>query len=121
MAKKKMPEKYLPWIEARRRFLLTDAHIQMVRKLGLNPKEFGGLSNTKQEPWELPLPEYIEELYFQRFKKSQPANVRSIEQMVSAFKRKKAERKARRQAAPQAQPSDEEQSPPQYRRSSDRA
>jgi hypothetical protein len=31
--------------------------------------------------WKAPLPEFIEELYFQRFKKSRPENVRSIEQM----------------------------------------
>jgi len=90
-----------------------DANIQMARKLGLNPKKFGGLANTKQEPWKLPLPEFIEELYFKHFKKSRPDNVRSIEQIVRDFNRKKEERKARKQTAAQPQPSDEEQSPPQ--------
>ncbi len=90
--KKKIPEKYLPWIEARRRFRLSDAHIQMARELGLNPKKFGGLANIKQEPWKLPLPEFIEELYSKHFKKSRPKNVRSIEQIVSDSNRKKAER-----------------------------
>ena len=100
MAKKKIPEKYLPWIDARRRFHLSDAHIQMARELGLNPKKFGGLANTNQEPCKLPLPEFIEELYFKHFKKSRPENVRSIEQMVSDFNRKKAERKARKTSGP---------------------
>ena len=59
MAKKKILEKYQPWIEARRRFHLSDAYIQMARELGLNPKKFDGLANNKQEPWELPLPEFI--------------------------------------------------------------
>ena len=113
MAKKKIQEKYQPWIEARRRFHLSDVHIQMARELGLNPTKFGGLASTKQEPWKLPLPEYIEELYFKHFKKSRPENVRSIEQMVSALNRKKAERRARKQTAPQAQSSDKERSPPQ--------
>ena len=36
----------------------------MARALGLNPKKFGSLANTKQEPWKLPLPEFIEDLYF---------------------------------------------------------
>ena len=27
------------------------------------PKKFGSLANTKLEPWKLPLPEFIEELY----------------------------------------------------------
>ncbi len=49
----------------------------MARELGLNPKKFGDLANTKQEPWKLPLPQFIEELYFKRFKKSHPDNVRS--------------------------------------------
>ena len=58
---RKMPDEYLPWIKARRRFQLCDAHIQMARELGLNPKKSGGLANTKQEPWKLPLPEFIQE------------------------------------------------------------
>jgi len=107
MAKKKIPEKYLPWIEARKRFHLSDAHIQMARELGLNPKKFGGLANTKQEPWKAPLPEFIEELYFKHFKKSRPENVRSIERIVSDSNRKKAERRARKQETPQSQPSGE--------------
>jgi hypothetical protein len=72
----------------------------MARELGLNPKKFGGLANTKQESWKAPLPEFIEELYFKHFKKSWPENVRSIKQMVSAFKRKNAKHRARKQTAP---------------------
>jgi len=68
----------------------------MARELGLNPKKFGSLANTKQEPWKLPLPEYIEELYFKHFKKNRPDNLRSIEQMVKGYRRKKRERKMRR-------------------------
>jgi hypothetical protein len=113
MTKKKIPDKFLPWIEARRRYHLSDAHVQMARELGLNPKKFGGLANTKQEPWKAPLPEFIEELYFKHFKKSRPESARSIEHMVSDASRKKAERKARKQTAPQSQPSDKEESPPQ--------
>jgi hypothetical protein len=67
MAKKKIPENYLPRIEARRRCHLSDAHIQIARELGLSPKKFGGLANTRQEAWKLPLPEFIEELYFKHF------------------------------------------------------
>jgi hypothetical protein len=61
MAKKKIPDSYQPWIEARRRYHQSDAHVQMARELGLNPKKFGGLANTKQEPWKAPLLEFIEE------------------------------------------------------------
>lgn len=62
----------------------------------MNPKRFGGKANHRQEPWKVPLPQYIEELYFKRFKKEQPDNIRSIEQMVDDKKRKQAERKERR-------------------------
>jgi hypothetical protein len=96
LAKSKIPEKYQRWIDARKRYHLSHTHIQMARELGLNPKKFGSLANTKQEPWKLPLPEYIEELYFKHFNKSQPENVRSIEQMVRDYRRKKQERKIRR-------------------------
>ena len=96
MAKSKIPEKYQRWIEARKRYHLSHAHIQMARELGLNPKKFGSLANTKQEPWKLPLPEFIEELYIKHFKKYRPDNVRSIEQMVKDYRNKKHERKMRR-------------------------
>ena len=93
--KKKMPEKYQIWIEARRRYHLSHAHIQMARELGLNPKKFGGLANSQQESWKAPLPEFIEELYFKSFKRSRPDSVRSIEQMVNEYRRKKEERRER--------------------------
>ena len=94
--KKKIPEKYQRWIDARKRYHLSHAHIQMARELGLNPKKFGSLANTKQEPWKLPLPDFIEKIYFKHFKKNQPDNVRSIEQMVSDYNKKKEERRNRR-------------------------
>ena len=94
--KKKIPEKYQRWIDARKRFLLSHAHIQMARELGLNPRKFGSLANTKQEPWKLPLPDFIEELYYKHFKKNQPDNVRSIEHMVNDYNRKKEVRRDRK-------------------------
>jgi len=77
--------------------------MQTARELGLNPKKFGGLANTRQEPWKALLPEYIEELYFKHFKKGRPENVRSIEQIVRDCGRKKAERRVRKQAQPPAE------------------
>jgi hypothetical protein len=79
----------------------------MARELGLNPKKFGSLSNTKQEPWKLPLPEYIEELYFKHFKKSRSDNVRSIDQKVRDYRRNKLERKIRRIDEKNIDPTDE--------------
>jgi len=80
--KKKIPEKYQRWIDARKRYHLSHTHIQMAR--------------DKQEPWKLSLPEFIVELYFKHFKKRLPDNVRSIEQMVNDYNRKKEEHRARR-------------------------
>lgn len=91
-----IPEKYRIWIEVRKRYRLSDAQVQMARELGLNPHKFGKLANEKQEPWKKPLPEFIEEIYFKRFKKRQPDVVRSIEQLVQDQREKKEERKTRR-------------------------
>jgi hypothetical protein len=67
----------------------------MARELGLNPHKFGKLANEKQEPWKKSLPEFIEELYFKRFKKKQPEVVKSIELLVQDQREKKAEKKKR--------------------------
>ena len=92
-----IPNKLRPWIEARKQFCLSHAQIQMARELGLNPKKFGSLSNTSQQPWKLPLPDYIEEIYVKRFKKKVPDNVRSIEQIVKDKARKKVENQAQKE------------------------
>ena len=57
------------WVEARKRHRLSHAHVQMARELGMNPKKLGRIDNHKQEPWKLPLPEFIQELYFKRFRR----------------------------------------------------
>lgn len=100
MAKKQfIPNKLRPWIDARKKYQLSHSHIQMARELGLNPKKFGSLSNTSHQPWKLPLAEYIEDIYFKHFKKRQPDNIRSIEQIVMEKSKKKVESKARKQMA----------------------
>jgi len=91
---KNLSSKYQPWIDARKCFHLSHAHIQMARELGLNPKKLGGLANHRQEPWNAPLPEFIAELYRKRFGKDRPDEVRPLEQIIADRKRKKAERKA---------------------------
>jgi len=84
------------WVDARKRFHLSHAQVQMARELGMNPKKLGGKANHKQEPWKAPLPQYIEERYLKRFKKEQPDSVRSIEQIVADKKQKQADRKERK-------------------------
>jgi hypothetical protein len=50
-------------------------HIQMARELGMNPKKLGKLANQKQEPWKLPLPQFIEKCYLKSFKRARPEKI----------------------------------------------
>ena len=93
-----IPVKLRPWIEARKKFHLSHAHIQMARELGLNPAKLGNLANHEQESWKLPLPAYIEKLYFRSHNGKGPEIVRSIEQMVKEKAKRKAERKEEKAA-----------------------
>jgi len=93
---KRIPSKLQPWFEARRRFRLSHVHIQMARELGMNPQKFGSLANARQEPWKLPLPEFIAECYRKRFGRSAPENVRSLEEVVQAEERRRKEKHARK-------------------------
>jgi len=102
--------KLQPWFEARRRFKLSHAHIQMARELGLNPKKFGSLANDKQQPWKAPLPDFIARIYFKHFNCSTPARVQTLEQLIEAdeLKRKlRRERKLERKAGELAEQSEQ--------------
>lgn len=72
---KKPDQKMQAWIDARKRHRLSHVQVQMARELGLNPAKLGKIDNHKQEPWKLPLPQFIEELYFTRFGKTAPSTV----------------------------------------------
>ena len=98
MDKAFIPNALRPWIEARRRFHLSHAHIQMARALGMNPKKLGKLANHRQEPWKAPLPVFIEDLYFRRFGKLKPDDVRSIEEIAAARRAKKLARREAKDA-----------------------
>lgn len=95
--KAKILEKLQAWINARKRYHLSHAHIQMARELGMNPKKLGKKANHRQEPWKAPLPVFIEELHFKRFGKSLPDKVKSIEQIVREKMEQKAKRRKRKQ------------------------
>jgi hypothetical protein len=88
MSKKiKTNQQMQEWIDARRRRHLSHSQVQMARELGLNPAKLGKIDNHKQEPWKLPLPQFIEQLYFERFGKT-PDNVVSIEERCRVERRK---------------------------------
>jgi len=69
------------WIEAKKRFRLSQMHIQMAMELGLNPTKFGKIANHQQEPWKAPLPQFLEEIYLKRFKRAEPLVVKSFIEM----------------------------------------
>ena len=98
MAKKRIPQDLQIWIDARKRYHLSHAQIQMARELGMNPKKFGGLANHRQERWKLPLPNFIEHLYFKSFGKSAPDQVVSIEERVKRLEKKKRDKRERKAA-----------------------
>ena len=89
-------EKYRVWIEAQRRHKLSDAHVQMARELGMNPKKLGGLDNHRQEPWKAPLPVFLEECYEKRFGRRRPDVVKPLMQGLREHERKKRARKEQR-------------------------
>ena len=104
--KRRIPQGLQRWIEARKRFHLSHAHVQMARELGLNPPKLGGLANHDQEPWKLPLPGFIEELYMKRFGKNRPDRVESIEERVRRVEAKRAEKRERKRLRREGQLAD---------------
>ncbi len=73
-----MSSKIAVWIKAKKKYHLSDVHIQMARDLGMNPKKFGSLANNKQEKWKAPLSEFIEDIYYKKFKKEQPDIIKTL-------------------------------------------
>ena len=87
--------------KANRRFTNHRGALLLARELEMNPKKLGKLDNHDQEPWKLPLREFIGKLYFKRFGKERPDAVRSIEEMAAAKKAKKQVQESRpRRRAP---------------------
>ena len=108
MSKKKgIPEEFQIWIDVRKRYRLSDVHIQMARELGMNPKKFGKTANEKQEPWKKPLPAFIEDIYLKRFGRDRPSDVKSIEEVFRAKEKKKEERRRKKELQKEADPSDQ--------------
>ncbi len=95
-----IPQKLRPWIEARQKFHLSHAQVQMARELGMNPKKFGKLANHKQERWKAPLPVFIEDCYFKRFGKFAPDDPRPLEAKIAGKAARKTLNKAQKLSAP---------------------
>lgn len=102
----RLPNNLQIWVGARQRYHLTNAHIQMARELGLNPRKFGKIANHRQEPWKAPLPQFIEEIYLKRFGKIAPDKVLSIEESAREQQQKQAAREERKRQAREAKVGD---------------
>jgi hypothetical protein len=89
--------KLKPWFDARSRFKLTHAEVQMARELGMNPKNFGSLANHQQEPWKVPLQEFIVHCYRKSFRRDAPLDVRSLEDVVASDKARRTRKLEKKQ------------------------
>ena len=80
------------WMVAQKKHCLSDKYVQMASELGLNPNKLGKIDNHTQETWKVPLPQFIEEIYYKRFKREAPETVKS---MAEQEKKKKEQKKAK--------------------------
>lgn len=88
-----MAVKIEKWVVAQKKHKLSDKHVQMARELGLNPDKLGKIDNHKQETWKAPLPQFIEQIYFKRFKREEPVTVRSLKDIIADDKARKEKKK----------------------------
>lgn len=95
-----MAVKIEKWVAAQKKHRLSDKHVQMARELGLNPDKLGKIDNHKQELWKAPLPQFIEEIYFKRFKREEPVTVRSIKEIIADDKARKEKKKKEKDEHP---------------------
>src|SRR6056297_2519134 len=102
--KKRIPHKFLPWIAARKQHRLSHGHVQMARELGMDPKRLRSPAKPANTPGRLPLDQYIEKLYFERFGKTQPDEICSIEQLAADHLARREAKKIAKQQAEDGQP-----------------
>ncbi|PRO67146.1 hypothetical protein [Alkalicoccus urumqiensis] len=55
------------WAEAKKKCRLNQADIQMAKELGMSPKSLLKNIPSRQEPWKLPVKQWIHELYEDKF------------------------------------------------------
>ena len=92
------------WLEAKRRYALSDAHIQMARELGMNPKRLTAPAGKTDGSSPVPLAQRIEDLYVKRFKHTIPDPVVPLRQLLhEARARERAETRERRRRRRQAE------------------
>lgn len=85
------------WMVAQKRHRLSDKQVQMARELGLNPDKLGKIDNHRQETWKAPLPQFIESIYFKRFKREEPETVKPLKQIMAEMEAKKKLQKEKKE------------------------
>ena len=85
------------WMVAQKRHRLSDKQVQMARELGLNPDKLGKIDNHRQEVWKAPLPQFIESIYFKRFKREEPETVKPLKQIMAEMEAKKKLQKEKKE------------------------
>lgn len=85
------------WMVAQKRHRLSDKQVQMARELGLNPDKLGKIDNHRQEPWKAPLPQFIENIYFKRFKREEPETVKPLKQILKEMETRKKLQKEKKE------------------------
>ena len=85
------------WMVAQKRHRLSDKQVQMARELGLNPDKLGKIDNHRQESWKAPLPQFIESIYFKRFKREKPETVKPLKQIMAEMEAKKKLQKEKKE------------------------
>lgn len=85
------------WLVAQKRHRLSDKQVQMARELGMNPDKLGKIDNHRQEAWKAPLPQFIEEIYFKRFKREEPETVKPLKQVMAEMEARKKQQKAKKE------------------------
>lgn len=89
------------WVVAQKRHRLSDKHVQMARELGLNPDKLSKIDNHEQESWKAPLPQFIEEIYFKRFKREEPETIKPLQQIIADDKLRREKKKKEKANRPQ--------------------
>lgn len=107
------------WMVAQKRHHLSDIQVQMARELGFKPDSLRKIDNHKQEPWKTPLPQHIENLYEERFKRENPAVIKSLKQQLKEDEIKRKSKKKARDAKRAAKAAEESQCSPEVIEDSD--
>ena len=85
------------WMVAQKRHRLSDKQVQMARELDLNSDKLGKIDNHQQEVWKTPLPQFIEDIYFKRFKREEPETVKPLKLIMAEMEVKKKQQKAKKE------------------------